>query len=103
MQQELEEKLRRTEQKTEKYRKRLQRLKKANPSPRSKVNRILREASHTSIRRTLSFYTAVAEEVRTKYKNSTRESHRQLIAGVITSKILKKYRLQKLAQEVLGF
>lgn len=37
------------------------------------------------------------------YKKSKRESHRQLIAVVITSKILKKYRLQKLAQEVLGF
>lgn len=49
MQQELEENLRRAEQKTEKYRKRLLRLKKANPSPRSAVSRMLREASHTSV------------------------------------------------------
>lgn len=100
-QEELEEKLRRAEQKAEKYRKRLQRLKMAHPSPRA--NKVLREASHTSLRRTLLFHTAVAEEVPTKYKKSKRESHRQLIASVITSKILKKYRLQKLAQEVLGF
>lgn len=64
---------------------------------------MLRQASTTSIRRTLLFHTAVAEEVRSKYINSTRESHRQVIAGIITSKILKKYKLQKMAQEVIGF
>lgn len=63
----------RAEQKTEKYRKQLQRLKMARPSPRAKVKKKLREASHTSLRRTLLFHTAVAEEVRAKYIKTKRE------------------------------
>jgi hypothetical protein len=64
---------------------------------------LLREISGTSLRRTLLFHTAVAEEVHTKYAHSKRESDRQVIAGIVTSKILKKYRLQRLAEEVFGF
>lgn len=48
------------------------------------------------------FHTAVAEEVRNKYTHSERESDRQVIAGIVTSKI-PKYRLQRLAEEVFGF
>lgn len=45
-----------------------------NGSSIAKANKILREALHTSLRRTLVFQTAVAEEVHTKYKKSKRES-----------------------------
>lgn len=77
-QKELEEKLRRAEQKTEKYRKRLQRLKMACPSPRTKVNKILKEAPCISLRRTLLFHRAVTEEVHTKYKKSQRVTDNSL-------------------------
>lgn len=91
------------ERRAEKYRKRLQRLKKDHPSPRSKVNKLLRQISGTALRKTLLFHTAVAEEVRTKYAHSRRESDRQVIARIVTGKILRKYRLQRLAEEVFGF
>jgi hypothetical protein len=60
---------------------------------------LVRQISGTSLRRTL-FHTAVAEEVHNKYTHSKRESDRQVIAGIVTSKILK-YRLQRLAEEVV--
>ncbi|KAF3841133.1 hypothetical protein F7725_006995 [Dissostichus mawsoni] len=93
----------RTTEKAEKYKKRLQRLKNDHPSPRSKVNKLIQNISGASLRRTLLFHTAVAEEVRIKYAHSRRESDRQVIAGIVTNKILKKYRLQRLAQQVFGF
>ena len=99
----LEEKLMKAEKKTDRYKKRLQRMRDLRESPRFKVDQMIRRASPRSIRRTLLFHTAIAEEMRTKYAHSKKESHRQLTAGVITSKILKKYKLQKLAQETLGF
>ena len=95
--------LKKAEQKAEKYKKRLQRLKNDHPSPRSKVNKLILNISGASLRRTLLFHTAIAEEVRNKYAHSRRESDRQVIAGIVTNKILKKYRLQRLAQQVFGF
>lgn len=41
--------------------------------------------------------------MRAKYANSKRQSDKQVIAGIVTSKILKKYKMQKLAEEVFGF
>ncbi|KAJ4933814.1 hypothetical protein JOQ06_006623 [Pogonophryne albipinna] len=60
--QELQDKFKKAEQKAEKYKKRLQRRKNDHPSPRSKVNKLIQNISGTSLRRTLLFHTAVAEE-----------------------------------------
>ncbi|XP_029316085.1 uncharacterized protein LOC115027144 [Cottoperca gobio] len=101
--QKVNDQLRKAEQRAEKYKNHLQRLKNNNPSPRTKVNKLIGNLSGTSLRRTLLFHRAVAEEVRNKYVHSKRESDRQVIAGIVTSKIIMKYRLQRLVQEVLGF
>lgn len=99
----LQDQLMNLEKQAEKYRKRLQRLKKNHPSPRSKVNKLLSDNSDTSLKITLLFHTVVAEEIRSKYASSKRESDRQVIARIFTSKISKKCKLQRLTEEVFGF
>lgn len=87
--QKLQDQLRKVEQRAEKHS--FQWLKKDNSAPKSKVNKLVQQISGTSLRRTLLFHTAVAEEVRNKYAQSKRESDRQIIAEIVTSKILKYF------------
>ncbi|KAK0151073.1 hypothetical protein N1851_007764 [Merluccius polli] len=99
----LEEKMKKAKTRIEMYKKRIQRLTNNNPSPRTKVNKLVRHLSAISLKRTLLFHSAVVEGVRAKYANAKRQSDKQIIAGIATNKILKKYRMQKLAEEVFGF
>lgn len=89
--------------KTQKYKKKLQRIKKKNASPRTKVNKKLKDVSSVAIRKTLLFHEALVEDIRNNYKNAQGERERQIISKVITGKVLKKYRMQRLAQHSLGF
>ncbi|KAG5281642.1 hypothetical protein AALO_G00047130 [Alosa alosa] len=99
----LENKLKKAEQRVDKYKKRLKRLADANPSPRSKENKLVRNLSAENLRRTLLFHTVVADEVHNKYSQSKSQRDRQVISRIVTSKILKRYKLQKVAQEAFGF
>lgn len=75
--------------KTEKYKKRLQRTKKKNASPWTKVNKQLKQLPSVAIQQTLLFYEALVEDIRNKYKNAQGEKEKQIISKVITGKVLK--------------
>ncbi|XP_062609736.1 splicing factor Cactin-like [Saccostrea cucullata] len=102
-------KLASVERRVEKYKKRLQRMKKNNTprctdSPRSKTDQLLGEQNVTEeVRRTLLFHHTVVRSIKEKYKNSKKQRNRQIIANVVSSKLLRKYRLKKFAFKQLAF
>lgn len=93
--------------KKEKYRKRWQRSQtKANgegQSPRAQLAKILSHSVGPRTHRKLLLQASIIEELKNKYKNTKREREKQMIAKATTGKIIKKYRLQRLAQKTLGF
>ncbi|XP_070408481.1 uncharacterized protein [Nothobranchius furzeri] len=103
--------LRKQTQKTEKYKKKVQRMTKKvlkkktkeTESPRTKVKRQMTQLPPAAIQKTLLFHEALVDGIRNKYRKAQGEKERQIIAKVLTEKVLKKYRLQRLAQNSLGF
>lgn len=78
-------------------------MKNNNASPHTKVNRQMRQLPRAAIQKTLLFHEALVEDIRNKYKKAQGERERQIISKIITGKVLKKYRLQRFAQNSLGF
>lgn len=78
-------------------------MKKNKASPRTKVNRQLRQLPRVSIQKTLLFHEALVEDIRNKYQKAQGERERQIISKLLKGKVLKKYRLQRFAQNSLGF
>lgn len=54
-------------------------------------------------KKTLLFRHALLENTRSKYRNAKGERKSQTISKVITGHVLRKYRMQRLAQVALGF
>lgn len=90
--------------KTEKYKKRWERQKnKQTPSPRKQLNQLLQHPAHPSSRRQLLLHACVVEELKRKYRNSRKQRDKQVLARATMGMVMKKYRLQKLSQQTLGF
>ncbi|KAI4815276.1 hypothetical protein KUCAC02_005429 [Chaenocephalus aceratus] len=82
-----------------KYKKRDQRLAGENKSPRPTVNYLLRnQIVKDTIRKRLLLQEAIIEDIRNKYKNTRKEREKQIIAKTTKGKIIKKYRLQRDAE-----
>ncbi len=100
----LQERLDKQRKQSEKYKKRCQRLKKHSDSPRSKVKELTANCPvNPRIRKTLLFHQSLIKDISNKYQQTTKERERQLIAKVTTGRIVKKYRLQRFAEDSLGF
>lgn len=96
--------LEKEKRKKEKFKKRYQHLGGEKKSPRSKVDALLRHQTvNNTIRKRLLLQESIIEDIRNKYKHTKKEREKQIIAKTTIGKILKKYRLQRAAQETLGF
>ena len=101
----VKEKLVKQQRLSEKYKKRLQRLqqKTATDSPRGKTKGLLKNQKVTSdVRKTLLFHNALIAGIMQKYSKLKSEKQKQIMTKSITSSILKKYRLVKVARESLN-
>jgi hypothetical protein len=99
----LKESLNKQKRKTEKYRKRLTRLHQNSESPRSKTRRLLRRVPVSrEVHKTLVFHHALVDNISKKYASTKHKKTRQVIANLVTGRILKKYKLKKRVQETLA-
>ena len=90
----------------EMYKKRLQREKARNKltdTPRTKTRLLLRHATSKEVRKTLTFHHAVVDSIRSKYRETSEERKKQMYCRLVTSGIMKQYRLKTMAQQKLGF
>ena len=73
-------------------------------TPRSKTKRMLGRVNvRESVRKTFVFHNALITGLKDKYKRLKTERERQVYTKVLASRRLKKYKLKKHAQQVLGF
>ena len=89
-----------------KYKQRLSRLNRLEKkdSPRTKTRKLLRHFSVDSkVRKTLTFHHALVNDLRSGYKNAKCEQVRRNISTLVTGKIVKRYRMQRLSQRAFGF
>ena len=94
--------------KKEKYKKKWQRSKKTQTqtqtrSPQTQLKQLLKPPILPSSRRQLLLHASVIEELRRKYTKTRKQKEKQVLARSTMGNIIKKYRLQSLAQETLGF
>ncbi|XP_064601012.1 uncharacterized protein LOC135467176 [Liolophura sinensis] len=101
----LTEALQQERRRAERYRKRYNRLlNRTSDSPRSKTRQLLRNFHvGKSVRQTLNFHFALVSDLKAKYKASHHERRKQMVARLLTGKIVKQYRFQKFAEEIFGF
>lgn len=91
-------------EKKKKYKERCQSLAGVKKSPYSTVDALLR--NHTvdnAVRRRLLIKDSIIEDIKNKYKNTKKEREKLMIAKTTIGRIIKKYRLQRVAQVTLGF
>lgn len=89
----LEEKLKTEIRRTERYRKRLQRMKNQKEvplTPRGKTKKLM-QMSHTSIRRSLMFHNVLIEKIKARYKHTKGERARRVYTTLFSGQIVKKY------------
>ena len=89
----------------ERYKKRLyrksQKLKDAN-SPKTKTKQLLKgQKVNEHVRKTLLFHNVFLQGIKEKYQNAECEKAKQLLSKAFSSKLLRKYRMQKLAKNHL--
>ena len=89
----------------ERYKKRLyrksQKLKDAN-SPKTKTKQMLKgQKVNEHVRKTLLFHNVFLQGIKEKYQNAECEKAKQLQSKAFSSKLLRKYRMQKLAKNYL--
>ena len=106
----LEAELETAKRKAEKYKKRFQREKAANTklkpdTPRTKTRKLLANFTRhkQSVRKTLVFHYALIDQIKNRYQDSKTEREKRTFAHVLSGKIIKQYRLQKMSQEHMGF
>lgn len=100
----LQERLHKERKQKEKYKKRCQCLKKHSDSPRSKVNELTANCPvNPRIRKTLLYHQSLIKAIGDKYQQATKERERQIITKVTTGRIVQKYRVQRFAEDSLGF
>lgn len=99
----LKEKLTQQKRKTDKFRKRCERLQKDSESPRSKTRRLLgRIPVSREVHKTLVFHHALVDNISKKYASTKHKKTRQVIAALVSGRILKKYKFKKRIQETLA-
>lgn len=107
----LEAQLDEARRKAEKYKKRYQRFARPTPppgckdTPRTKTRKLMQcfKLNKASVRKTLLFHHALVDEIRNRYQDTRCERDKRLCANIVTGKIVRKYKLQQLASESLGF
>ena len=97
-------KLRESERKTEKYRKRWERLKSSHKSgnpdtPRAKTKKLLRCFSSKTVRKTLDFHHVLVAQLR---ENCKQRSKRIAVTRLITGNIMKRYRFTEWSKKETG-
>lgn len=107
---ELEEELAKARRKAERYKKRYQRThQQRTPSqldtPRTKTRKLLANFhSHKrAVRKTLVFHYALVNQIKSRYQDTRLERHRRTFAGIVTGRIIRQYRLQRMSAEQFGF
>ena len=96
----------RTEARAEMYKKRWQReLAKHRdpPTPRTKTRNLLQCAPSTAIRKTLEFHHTIIDQWKCKFRSLKEAKMKKLYARMFTGGLLRKYRMQKVAEEKLCF
>lgn len=58
---------------------------------------------NSRIRKTLLLHEALISDIKRKYQNARNERDKQILAKVTVGKIVKKYKLQRWSEQVLGF
>ena len=101
----LKQKLKKQETLLQRYKKRFYRQKQRQKdinSPRTKTNIILKgQKVNSQTRRSLLFHQVLLNGFRDKYQKAKSDRSKHLLSKAISSKLLKKYRLQQLAKKEL--
>ena len=71
-------------------------------TPRSKSYNLIRHETAEAVRKTLTFHYSVMAEIQTKYNNTKKEREKRTYLRLFAGETVRKYRLQKFAQEQLG-
>ncbi|KAA0721254.1 C-type lectin domain family 4 member M CD209 antigen-like protein 1 [Triplophysa tibetana] len=99
----LKEKLKAQTKTSDKYRKRYERLLCSVDSPSKRTKRMLGTSPVSNdVRRTLVYHHALVKSLKQKFQCAAKEKTRNLIARIVSGKILKKYRFQKIIHDTLG-
>ncbi|XP_056597894.1 uncharacterized protein LOC130415912 [Triplophysa dalaica] len=99
----LKEKLKAQTKTSDKYRKRYERLLCSVDSPSKRTKRMLGTSPVSNdVRRTLVYHHALLKSLKQKFQCAAKEKTRNLIARIVSGKILKKYRFQKIIHDTLG-
>ena len=106
----LEAELLTAKRKAEKYKKRFQRervagMKLKPDTPRTKTRKLLANFGRhkQSVRKTLVFHYALIDQIKNRYQDSKTEREKRTFAHVLSGRIIKQYRLQKMSQQHMGF
>ena len=88
---------------TNKYKKRLYRLKKTSkPSPRSKAESLLRKKQQSKTKKELTFHYALIDDIKRKYANTKSERKKRIFIKFLSGSIIKKYKMKYKLTECLG-
>lgn len=99
----LKEALKQQKRKTDKFRKRCERLQQDSQSPRSKTRHLLgRTPVSREVHKTLVFHHALVDNISKNYASTKHKKTRQVIAALVSGRILKKYKFKKRIQETLA-
>lgn len=102
----LQRKLKKQRQLTEKYKKRYQRAtQNQTDTPRTKTKKLLKHFRNplpSKVRKTLNFHYALVEDLSDSCKRAKTHKEKQTCLKLLTGKIIRRYRYQRHAQEVLG-
>jgi len=98
----------RSQRQTSKFKKRWQRAVEQHKgnvpeTPRTKTRRLLQYAGPSLVRKTLIFHHAIIDQIRTRYKETAQERQKCMFSRLLCGNILKKYRLQRVAEQSIGF
>ena len=100
-------KLAQKEKDVARYKKRFyrERVKNKNlDSPRTKTNTLIRgQKVSDEVKRTLNFHHSLVKGIREKYRLSVDRRNKELFINVLTSKLLRKYRLKKYTARAFGY
>lgn len=73
-------------------------------SPRTKMNTLTRgQKVSEEVKRTLNFHHSLVKGIREKYRSAAERKNKEMFVNVLTSKLLRKYRLKKYAAKAFGF
>ena len=99
-----EAEVRQQKARAERSEKRLQRINKSktNPSPRKKVDRLLKNSPKCVIKRKLLFGEAILVNLKINQKSAFQRKIKKILTNIISGKILRKYKLLQEAKQFLS-